>query len=82
MNKKENEANIQANKSITMMRGKSPPPEHNNIHVTENYKYNQLRVPLNEYLERKFRLKKIFGLFSKFYRKLAITQPKIFLFEK
>ena len=31
------------NKSITMMRGKSPPPEHNNIHVTENYKYNQLR---------------------------------------
>ena len=32
------------NKSITMMRGKSPPPEHNNIHVIENYKYNQLRV--------------------------------------
>ena len=35
-----------------MMRGKSPPPEHNNIHFIENYKYNQLRVSLKEYLER------------------------------
>ena len=24
-----------------MMHGKSPPPEHNNIHVTENDKYNK-----------------------------------------
>ena len=35
-----------------MMRGKSPPPEHNNIHYIEIYKYNQPRVSLKEYLER------------------------------
>ena len=29
-----------------------------------------------------FPQKRIFGLFSKFYTKLAITQPKIFFFEK
>ena len=29
-----------------------------------------------------FPTKRIFGLFSKFYTKLAITQPKIFFFEK
>ena len=51
------------NKSITMMRGKSPPPEHNNIHVIENYKYNQLRVSLNVYLEKKFPSKKDFRTF-------------------
>ena len=54
---------LKENKSITMMRGKSPQPEHNNIHVTENYKYNQLRVFLNEYLERKFPSKKDFWTF-------------------
>ena len=32
------------NKSITMMRGKSPPHEHNNIHISNNIEnYNQLR---------------------------------------
>ena len=51
------------NKSITMMREKSPPPEYNNIHVTENYKFNQQRVSLNEYLERKFPSKKDFWTF-------------------
>ena len=43
-----------------MMRGKSPPHEHNNINVTENYKYNQLRVSLNKYLKKEISLKKGF----------------------
>ena len=61
-----------------MVRGKLPPPEHNNIHFIENYKYNQLRVSLNEYLENEnFPQKRIFRLFSKFNTKLAITQPKM-----
>ena len=51
---------LHENNSNTMMRGKSPPPEHNNIHVTKNY---QLRVSLNEYLERKFPSKKDFWTF-------------------
>ena len=74
---------ILENKSITMMHGKSLPPEHDNIHVTENYKYNQLRVSLNECLERKFPSKKDFWtFFSTFYTKLAITQSQIIFFEK
>ena len=65
-----------------MMRGKSPPPEHNNIHVTENYKYNQLRVSLNEYLERKYPSKKDFGLFSIFLHKIGNNSTKNIVFEK
>ena len=40
------------NKLITMMRRKSPLPEHINIKFIENYKYNQLHVSLKDYLER------------------------------
>ena len=41
-----------------MMRGKSLPPEHYNIHLIENYKYNQLHVSLTHerttyFLQRK-----------------------------
>ena len=43
--------NKKRDKSITMMRGKSPPHEHKNIHISNNIENcNQLSVSLKVYL--------------------------------
>ena len=61
-----------------MMREKSPPPDHNNRHFIENYKYNQLHVSLKEYLEINSLKKGFIHFFQIFTQNWQLLSDKYF----